>query len=1358
MAVFHGSRHDDNLTGTSDDDVFALYKGGNDTVSGGDGSDRFDMGGALNAADRLDGGTGNDVVFLRGDYSANLAFDDQTIRNIEVLKLGNGFDYDLATADGNVAAGETLSVNARALGTANSLVFDGSREMDGHFVIYAGSGGDTITGGALGDRFNLATGGDDTVHGGGGRDVFAMGGAFTAADTIDGGAGNDTLTIDGNYASVAVSAGHVTGVEALRFLGGHSYTGVSVTGDVAGGAALTVDAGLAGKLSVDLGAATSSAYAITGSGGNDTIAFAGNFSSADAVDGGAGSDTLELNGDYSAGIAFGAATMISVETLKLDDGFGYKLATDDATVASGAALTVDASTLGAAHSLVLDGASETDGGFAVSGGAGDDTVTLGARGVLAGSTFDGGAGRDKLVLDGDFSANLVFGAATVTHVEEIDLAGGHSYSLATNDGNVVALATLTVDASALLSGDALTFNGAAELDGNFAITGGAGDDSLSGGAQADMFLLQNGGADTVHGGGGDDTIVLAGTLTAGDAIDGGTGNDTVSLVENGTIAFGLATLTNVERLNVDSDDHIAIATNDGTVAPGATMTVDFTASSAAGGVYAFDGSAETDGHFAIAGPAVAGSFSASGGALSDTFTLGNDGTASNTIHGNGGSDTLTLTSLGMAVTYDGGSGNDTLSLIGGGTPAMSGYTLTSVETLKLDDDNWAVTTVDGNVSAGATLTVDAGALGASHTLTFDGSAETNGAFAVIAGAGNDAATGGSGSDSFDFTKGGNDAGHGGAGNDTFSFGAAFTSADTIDGGANNDTISLDGDYAAGLVLGAATITGIENIVMAAGHSYGLTTDDANVAGAATLTLNASALGAGELFAFDGSAETDGFFNVLDGAGNDTVSGGAQSDTFASLGGTDTFDGNGGNDTFNMRAALTAADAIDGGSGSDTLNLDGDYSAGLTFGTSTVLNVETIALAAGHSYNLTTNDATVGGGATLTVNGAALGASDSLVLNGLAETGGFFAITGGAGSDGFTIGPRNVLAGSTIDGGAGSDTLTLNGNYGSALTLGANTIKNIETIVFAPVSSNYIFVANDATVAAGQTLTLDATALTRALSWNALAETDGFYNVKGGAGADVFMVGSETVLAGSTFDGGSGNNILELSGDFSTHFVFGADTITSIPNLTLDRNHSYDLKTVDANIAGGGALFVNGLALTATDTLHFDGSAEADGHFTLEGGQGGDTLIGGAGNDTLWGYVGADTMTGGAGADTFFYTFAVGSGVAESTSTHYDTITDIDFSVDRIDPPSANGHVTEVDTAILGGTLSTASFDADLAGAVDGGHLAVNGAVLFTADSGSLTGHTFLVVDENGVAGYQAGADLVIDVTGYSGTLTTGSFI
>ena len=37
------------------------------------------------------------------------------------------------------------------------------------------------------------------------------------------------------------------------------------------------------------------------------------------------------------------------------------------------------------------------------------------------------------------------------------------------------------------------------------------------------------------------------------------------------------------------------------------------------------------------------------------------------------------------------------------------------------------------------------------------------------------------------------------------------------------------------------------------------------------------------------------------------------------------------------------------------------------------------------------------------------------------------------------------------------------------------------------------------------------------------------------------------------------------------------------------------------------------------------------------------------------------------------------------------------------------------------------------------------AALFTATSGTLSGHVFAVIDANGIAGYQAGADLVIEL-------------
>jgi hypothetical protein len=42
--------------------------------------------------------------------------------------------------------------------------------------------------------------------------------------------------------------------------------------------------------------------------------------------------------------------------------------------------------------------------------------------------------------------------------------------------------------------------------------------------------------------------------------------------------------------------------------------------------------------------------------------------------------------------------------------------------------------------------------------------------------------------------------------------------------------------------------------------------------------------------------------------------------------------------------------------------------------------------------------------------------------------------------------------------------------------------------------------------------------------------------------------------------------------------------------------------------------------------------------------------------------------------------------------------------------------------------------------------------------GTLAGHIILIVDGDGSAQYNAGSDYVIDITGHTGTLTTGDFI
>jgi Ca2+-binding RTX toxin-like protein len=177
----------------------------------------------------------------------------------------------------------------------------------------------------------------------------------------------------------------------------------------------------------------------------------------------------------------------------------------------------------------------------------------------------------------------------------------------------------------------------------------------------------------------------------------------------------------------------------------------------------------------------------------------------------------------------------------------------------------------------------------------------------------------------------------------------------------------------------------------------------------------------------GGSWTDVENNIL--GGNDTINGSTQSDNVFGYTGADKFNmarggndvvlGQDGNDTFNFGAKFTSQDQIDGGNNNDKLVLNGDYSGGVTFNATTMLNVESVNLTGGHSYKLTTNDATVAAGKTLTVNGTDLGTTDKLTFNGSSELDGKFVIRGGAGADVLTGGKGN----DSFTGGLGADKIT-----------------------------------------------------------------------------------------------------------------------------------------------------------------------------------------------------------------------------------------------------------------------------------------------------------------------------------------------
>ena len=73
-----------------------------------------------------------------------------------------------------------LWISANQLIVGETLVFDGSAETDGSYVVYGGEGADILAGGDGGDEL-WDRGGADTLTGGGGNDSFVYGSAAHSA-------------------------------------------------------------------------------------------------------------------------------------------------------------------------------------------------------------------------------------------------------------------------------------------------------------------------------------------------------------------------------------------------------------------------------------------------------------------------------------------------------------------------------------------------------------------------------------------------------------------------------------------------------------------------------------------------------------------------------------------------------------------------------------------------------------------------------------------------------------------------------------------------------------------------------------------------------------------------------------------------------------------------------------------------------------------------------------------------------------------------------------------------------------------------------------------------------------------------
>jgi Ca2+-binding RTX toxin-like protein len=350
------------------------------------------------------------------------------------------------------------------------------------------------------------------------------------------------------------------------------------------------------------------------------------------------------------------------------------------------------------------------------------------------------------------------------------------------------------------------------------VTANALDNVIVGSAGGDLFFLQQGGADRAWGGAGNDGFYLGAALDGGDDLDGGAGTlDQLGLQGNYPgLTLGARNLVGIEQVVLlpgndrrFGDNNGALysynlTTVDANVAPGGMLIV--TANTLRlGENVTFNGSAEADGFFLTYGGQ--GIEILIGSQNDDGFFFGTDKRfgPNDRIDGQGGN----FDQIGIQGRYVGAdaivlgasqiTGIEQIVLLSGGDARFGANGL---------GYSYDLTTDDANVGKGQALIITANTLAADESLTFNGSAETNGRFRIFSGDGADSIRGGAGNDQI-FGRSGNDSIAGGLG------------ADALHGGPGNDRFFYTG-------VGDSTAAARDSIAdFAAGDIIDLSAIDAN---------------------------------------------------------------------------------------------------------------------------------------------------------------------------------------------------------------------------------------------------------------------------------------------------------------------------------------------------------------------------------------------------------------------------------------------------------------------------------------------------------------------------------------------------
>jgi Ca2+-binding RTX toxin-like protein len=1106
------------------------------TIVGGSGNDTFTHNQSANKAFTLIGGNGsnrfsiaNKSLFTADSIVGGSGTDTLSLASVSTLTDG---DFS------RLANVEVLQLTSSGVSGSSASLASTSKAA-GLSSVIGGTGNDTIDASLLGRTAYLDGGtGNDSIIG------------STASTTFVGGAGNDTLVVKGGSASLSAGSGN-------------------------------------DLISIETYSQLSSAVALDGGDGRDTLSIATAITINDIFDNVSGIEGLSLNAASSATLGssaqesgintvFGSAGNDRVDgsvyttslTLAGNDGSDILIGGTSAdSISGGAGADI---IIGADGNNTLDGGADND---SVTGGAGNDSI-IGGSGI---DTLVGLAGDDTYVVD-DAGDTVVENAPNGT---DTIIAKVNNYTLA---DNIEALILDTGIIAGTGNAEANTVSGNAS---NNSISGGAGIDTLIGLAGDDTYIVDStvdtiidsaGTADVVSSSvsfdlsntlvaGGMDIENLAYTGVAGATLTGNSSNNSITgNGQNNTLEGkgGVDTLSG----GSGDDTYVVDTTTDtiidsaGTDVVRSSVSFDLSDSKVAGGadienlVYTGSGAATLTGNSA--------NNSISGGAGNDSIF---GGAGADTLDGGGGDN--------IADTLNGGVGDDT-------------YIIDSYKDVIIEATNSGKDSIRTSVDLELQDNIENLYLTGSQDIEGTGNSLDN---SIYGNDGNNILDGAEGSDTM----------IGGRGNDTYYVGDL---GDWIveDSAGGSNTAVVDST-----ITNLTNTLGGGNITLKRLEVYNGTNGDDILTdlNSGSTALNDTILGLGgndSIFGAKGNDSIsggDGNDTLLGGLGRDILSGDGGNDSLIGGDGLDTLIGGTGNDTYVIDVAnpdIIVEDPLSSGGLADIIQVNGAFS--LADSPPPPIGDNKPNPYAGIENLAYVSDSGTDANVTLVGNNA---------TNSIASGKGDDSLAGGIGND-------------TLIGGKGNDTYLYEGDdiIIESAGEGIDEVQSSTDDVFLTTTAEIervILTGNLAIGASGSSS--DNMIVGNSLS-NALRGNDGNDTLLGNAGDDLMDGG----LGADSLVGGLGNDTYVLN----PIALFGAITIEDI--LVENASEGTDEIRVAASVDLSQLANFENVTLLETETP----GAFKD--FNVQGNAAANVIKGNSGNNSLDGATGADTMIGGSGDDIY----------------------------------------------------------------------------------------------------------------------------